>query len=246
MEPTIASRREFLSVAGLLAASVASGHGTDGHHGPEAIGTPFSQAPLPYAFNALEPVIDRATMELHYQRHHAGYVRNFLNAYGEQRRPEDVEAVITTFDASTSVALRNNGGGHVNHHHFWLTMQAPGGARLGDVLAFERVIRRRFGGVDAFMAEFKAAALRVFGSGWAWLCLDDARNLFITTTPNQDNPLMTALVDRPGTPLLGLDVWEHAYYLNYQNRRAAYVDAWWKVVNWAQVSRNWEAALARG
>ena len=198
---------------------------------------PFTLPALPYAANALEPHIDARTMEIHHGKHHQAYVTN-LNAALEKapdhqsKTVEQICASISSVPEAVRGAMRNNGGGHWNHSLFWALMApnaggAPGG-RLGDA------IRASFGDFDKFKEQFAAAAVGRFGSGWAWL-LNDGGKLSITSTPNQDNPLMD------GTPaasvLLGLDVWEHAYYLNYQNRRADYIKAWWNVVNWKAVEK---------
>jgi len=191
-------------------------------------------APLPYDFNALEPHVDEQTMRIHHGKHHATYVTN-LNAALEKApelQAKSVEDLIKNLGAvpeAIRTAVRNNGGGHVNHTMFWRLM-APnaGGAPKGDVAA---IIANQFGGFDKFREEFKKAALGRFGSGWAWLV--KAGGAFaIESTANQDNPMMEGK-----TPIFGLDVWEHAYYLKYQNRRADYIDAWWNVVNWDEINR---------
>ena len=198
--------------------------------------------PLPYAPDALEPHIDAKTMEIHHGKHHQAYVNN-LNAALEkapelQGRPlDDLLADLAAVPESVRTAVRNNGGGHWNHSLFWRVMGPNGGGQptggLGDAIA------RAFGGVDKMKEQFAAAAASRFGSGWAWL-LNDGGTLSITSTPNQDNPLMEG--KRAEHVLLGLDVWEHAYYLKYQNRRPDYVSAWWNVVNWDEVSRRFDGA----
>ncbi len=201
-----------------------------------------SLPPLPYAPDALEPHIDARTMEIHHGKHHQAYVTN-LNAALEkapelQDRPlEALRAELTGVPGAVRTAVRNNGGGHWNHTLFWQIMGPnaggePSGA-LGDAIAAS------FGDFDAFRQQFGAAATSRFGSGWTWL-VNDGGKLSITSTPNQDNPLMDG--KRPDQILLGLDVWEHAYYLKYQNRRPDYVSAWWNVVNWGEVSRRFEGA----
>ena len=198
---------------------------------------PFTLPALPYAANALEPHIDARTMEIHHGKHHQAYVTN-LNAALEkapdyQHKPiELICGSLSAIPEAVRTAVRNNGGGHWNHSLFWELMApnaggAPGG-KLGDA------IKATFGDFDKFKEQFAAAAVGRFGSGWAWL-LNDGGKLAITSTPNQDNPLMDG--KSPSSVLLGLDVWEHAYYLNYQNRRADYIKAWWNVVNWKAVEK---------
>jgi Fe-Mn family superoxide dismutase len=194
---------------------------------------------LPYAHNALEPHIDAQTMEIHHGRHHATYVNN-LNAALEGHpdlQSKSVEELISNLDAlpeSIRTAVRNNGGGHANHTLFWQIMSPNGGGTPSGALA--DAINAAFGSFDNFKAEFTKAATTRFGSGWAWLVVDGGK-LAITYTPNQDSPIMEGK-----TPILGLDVWEHAYYLNYQNKRPDYINAFWNVVNWDEVSKRFEAA----
>jgi superoxide dismutase, Fe-Mn family len=201
---------------------------------------PFTLPDLPYAFSALEPHFDSKTMEIHHGKHHATYVSK-LNAALERapavagKSIEEIVRSLDTIPAEVRTAVRNHGGGHYNHSLFW-RMLAPGagGPPSG---ALEAALRKAFGSVDAFKEQFSTAAANVFGSGWAWLCADAARKLSIVTTPNQDNPLSQGL-----KPVLGLDVWEHAYYLKYQNRRPEYVTAFWNVVSWKQVAENLDRA----
>jgi superoxide dismutase, Fe-Mn family len=197
---------------------------------------PFTLAPLPYASDALEPVIDQQTMDIHHGRHHRAYVNN-LNAQIENY-PElagmslvDMMGQISRFNA----AVRNNGGGHYNHDLFWQLMapQGNGGEPAAGLLT---AIERDFGSFETMQAEFARAAGTRFGSGWAWLIVTDDKKLAVTSTANQDNPLMDVVAER-GTPILALDVWEHAYYLSYQNRRGAYLQHWWTIVNWNEVNR---------
>ena len=206
-----------------------------------ALAEPFELEPLPYASDALEPVIDQLTMNIHHGRHHRGYV-NKLNAQVENH-PELNELTIKQVMSRVSEfgeAVRNSGGGHYNHSLFWRVMAPaeksgePSGALLD-------AIQRDFGSLSAFQERFAEAAATRFGSGWAWLIVDGDGKLSVTSTPNQDNPLMD-VVDVRGTPILGLDVWEHAYYLSYQNRRGAYLNHWWEVVNWEEVSQLFEQA----
>ncbi len=195
--------------------------------------------PLPYAYNALEPHIDELTMQIHHDRHHATYVNN-LNAALEghpelQNKPlNELLASLDSVPESIRTAVRNNGGGHANHTLFWEIMSPNGGGQPTGALA--DAINSTFGSFENFKAEFTKAATGRFGSGWAWLVVDNGK-LAITSTPNQDNPIMEGK-----TPILGLDVWEHAYYLKYQNKRPDYIAAWWNVVNWAEVNKRFEAA----
>ncbi len=205
----------------------------------------FELPALPYGYDALEPYIDTCTMLIHHTKHHAGYV-NKLNA-ALAKHPEwegrSLEELLGNLDAlpeDIRTAVRNNGGGHFNHSLFWTVMSPQGGGEPEGEL--RQAIDAAFGSFAAFREAFTKAALGRFGSGWAWLVVLDDGSLAVTSTPNQDNPLMKGYVDVTGTPILGLDVWEHAYYLRYQNRRAAYVEAWWNVVNWAEVARRFQEA----
>ncbi len=197
----------------------------------------FTLPNLPYANDALEPSIDARTMEIHHGKHHAGYVAK-LNAAvdGTALAGQSIEAICAGLaDAPANIlgAVRNNGGGHFNHSLFWTVMCAGGASPSGDLAA---AIDKTFGSFDEFKTAFANAAATRFGSGWAWLVKKADGSLAVGSTPNQDNPLMGDLVDCPGTPLLGLDVWEHAYYLNYQNRRPDYIASFWNVVNWDAVA----------
>lgn len=194
---------------------------------------------LPYAENALEPTIDSKTMNIHHTKHHQAYVTNLNTALTghadlEAMSIDDLCKNIGNVPEAIRGPVRNNGGGHYNHTLFWSVMGPGKGDTPTGKLADG--INAAFGSFDAFKDAFKKAAIGRFGSGWAWLVAKDGK-LAITSTPNQDNPLM----DASGTPLLGLDVWEHAYYLNYQNRRPDYIDAWWNVVNWDAVAARWQA-----
>ncbi|MDF1853221.1 MAG: superoxide dismutase [Verrucomicrobiales bacterium] len=193
---------------------------------------------LPYAPEALEPHIDSTTMGIHHGKHHATYIAKLNDAIaGTELEGKSIEDLISDLDsvpAEIRGAVRNNGGGHANHSLFWNIMSPEGGNPSGDLAA---AIDSAFGSLDEMKTAFKNAALTRFGSGWAWLVVKADGTLAITSTPNQDNPLMGAAADCDGsTPILGLDVWEHAYYLNYQNRRPDYVDAFWNVVNWNAVA----------
>ena len=198
----------------------------------------FTLDPLPYANDALEPHFDALTMEIHHDRHHQAYVTNLNNAVAgtdlEGKSLEDLLASIS----SAPAAVRNNGGGHWNHAFFWKTLSAKGGGAPVGELA--KAIDAKFGSFDAFKDEFKKAATTRFGSGWAWLVVAGGE-LAVTSTPNQDNPLMD-IAEVKGTPILGLDVWEHAYYLKYQNKRPDYIDAYWSVVDWAAADAAYVAA----
>ena len=200
---------------------------------------PFQLPNLPYPYNALEPHIDARTMEIHHTKHHAAYTNN-LNAAidGTALAGKSIEDILGQV-SSQSPAVRNNGGGFYNHNLFWEIMSPSGGGEPTGKLADD--IKTRFGSYTEFKDAFNKAATTQFGSGWAWLMVDAAGNLAVINTPNQDNPLMDVSALR-GTPILGLDVWEHAYYLNYQNRRPDYVAAFWNVVNWAEVAKRYAAA----
>lgn len=199
----------------------------------------FEFAPLPYAPDALEPVIDKTTMEIHHGRHHKTYFDNFVAAIKDTPQAnQSIEAILANI-SQQSPAVRNNGGGFYNHNLFWKVMSPNGGGEPTGELA--KAINDTFGNFDAFKAQFKDAGIKQFGSGWAWLIVGKDGKLTVTSTPNQDNPLMDVAVVQ-GTPILGCDVWEHAYYLNYQNKRPDYLDAWWKVVNWAYVAELYSKA----
>ena len=190
---------------------------------------------LPYSYDALEPYIDARTMEIHHGKHHAGYVNNLNKALEGHRdlQGKPVQQLLTGLAAlpeSIREAVRNNGGGHHNHSLFWKIMKKSGGEPKGKLAD---AIQGAFGSFDQFKKDFAQAALRRFGSGWAWLSLADGK-LIVESTANQDNPVASGRI-----PILGIDVWEHAYYLHYQNRRNEYVEAWWNVVNWEQVTENY-------
>ncbi|RCS54945.1 superoxide dismutase [Bremerella cremea] len=218
-------RRKFLALAGTAGVMAASGSFTNIAFAAEA-----TLPPLPYAFDALEPYIDAKTMEIHHDKHHQGYVNKLNAALAEHPELQEMplEKLLANLDAvpeSIRTAVRNNGGGHLNHSLFWQMMTPDGGkqdkGRVGDA------INKTFGSFENFQKEFAAKAGGQFGSGWAWLVVGDNGKLEVISTPNQDTP-----VSQGKTPILGVDVWEHAYYLKYQNLRGGYVDAWWNVVNW--------------
>lgn len=193
----------------------------------------FQLPDLPYSFDALEPNIDARTMEIHHDKHHAGYTNNLNNAIaGTELEGKTIEQILANV-SKHSTAVRNNGGGYYNHNLFWEIMSPNGGQINGPVAD---AINRDFGSYENFKKQFSDAAATRFGSGWAWLVKDSSGKLAIGSTPNQDNPLMD-LSDFKGTPILGLDVWEHAYYLNYQNRRPDYISAFFNVINWNEVNK---------
>jgi Fe-Mn family superoxide dismutase len=207
---------------------------------------PFTLPDLPYAENALEPTIDQKTMNIHRTKHHQAYVDNLNRALDGQAdyaawTLDEVCAQIGSIPETIRPAVRNNGGGHWNHSFFWKSM-APKGSGGSPSSELTAAIDKTFGGLDAFKKAFADAGMKRFGSGWAWLVQRGDGALVIGSTPNQDNPLMKGFVDVAGRPLLGIDVWEHAYYLNYQNRRADYLAAWWDVVNWNEVNAHFRTA----
>jgi superoxide dismutase, Fe-Mn family len=225
-------KREFLKTGFAFGAGIISLPGLAGNEIFNKSATNpnkgFTQIKLPYAYDALEPYIDAVTMEIHYSKHHAGYTANLNKVADDEgilhKGIEDILASVSKY----SVSVRNNGGGFYNHNFFWKVLQ-PGKGKLPKS-AFLRKISNTFGSFDNFKAQFSQKASSVFGSGWAWL-IEQNGKLSITSTPNQDNPLMD-IVPEKGNPLLALDVWEHAYYLKYQNRRTDYIGAFWNVINW--------------
>jgi Fe-Mn family superoxide dismutase len=195
----------------------------------------FTLPPLPYPADSLEPYIDKTTMEIHHDKHHGAYVTNLNKALEsapdlQSKSIEELLAGLNSVPESVRTAVRNNGGGHANHSLFWTWLSGKGGGAPSGKIA--EVINSNFGSFDAFKEKFNAAATGRFGSGWAWLTTDKGGKFEITSTPNQDSPLMEGK-----KPILGLDVWEHAYYLKYQNRRPEYIAAWWNVVNWDEVNK---------
>jgi superoxide dismutase, Fe-Mn family len=200
----------------------------------------FEVPALPYDYNALEPYIDEETMHLHHDKHHQAYVTNLNNAIQGQSQldsmsVEDLVRNITQVPESIRAAVRNNAGGHVNHSMFWRIMKPNGGGQPSGALA--DAINQTFGSFDQFKTQFNDAGAKRFGSGWAWLVMDQAGKLSVISTANQDSPLMDGL-----SPIMGNDVWEHAYYLKYQNRRPEYLAAWWNVVNWDEIARRYDQA----
>jgi len=199
----------------------------------------FELPSLPYAYDALEPHIDARTMGIHHSKHHQGYTNNLNNSIaGTQMEGKSIEEICAT--PGISGAARNNGGGYYNHCMFWESMSPNGGGNPTGNLA--SAMDSAFESFDNFKAEFSKAAGTRFGSGWAWLCVDKEGKLCVCSTPNQDNPLMEGDCER--TPILALDVWEHAYYLNYQNRRPDYINAFFNVINWGEVNRRFEAVIS--
>jgi Fe-Mn family superoxide dismutase len=208
----------------------------------------LSLPPLPYDYAALEPYIDATTMNIHHTKHHQTYVNNVIAALDKHPELKGMSVVDITQSVGTdkipsevATALRNNGGGHYNHSFFWKVMTNPSNTN-GPSAELKAAIDGAFGSLDEAKSKFNAAAAGRFGSGWAWMSVKEGGSLTITSTANQDNPLMKAIVEESAIPILGLDVWEHAYYLKYQNRRPEYIAAWWNVVNWEQVNENYQAA----
>jgi Fe-Mn family superoxide dismutase len=202
----------------------------------------FELPNLPYAHDALEPHIDTLTMQIHHGKHHNAYVTN-LNAAvaGTENEGKSLEELMANI-SKLSPAIRNNGGGHFNHSLFWTVMSPGGGGEPTGAIGEE--ITATFGSYDKFKEEFTKAATTRFGSGWAWLCVKGDKTICVCSSPNQDNPTMD-IAECPGTPVLGLDVWEHAYYLHYQNRRPDYISAFYNVINWNEVNRRYAEALAK-
>mgnify|MGYP002402522712 CR=1 FL=1 len=246
---TMMTRRDAIKATALATATLASGPTLLAQTASSAaVFEPYKLPPLPYALDALEPHIDARTMEIHHDRHHKAYVDNLNKAlvdYSELAR-QPIEKLVVDLNAipeKARTAVRNNGGGHLNHSLFWQMMKKNGGGAPKGELA--KAIDSAFGNFDAFKDAFAKAAAGRFGSGWAWLVAHEGR-LQVVSTANQDSPLMRkAVAGCEGQPLLGLDVWEHAYYLKYQNKRADYVTAWWNVVNWDFVAERFAQASRR-
>ncbi len=200
----------------------------------------FEFLPLPYAYDALEPSIDQQTVEIHYSRHHKAYCDNFNNALNASGiKTSDIIEIFKNI-SKYPAAVRNNGGGYFNHNFYWENLKGQGGGQPSGNLS--DAITKSFGSFMDFRQQFSDAAKTRFGSGWAWLCVDETGKLFICSTPNQDNPFMD-LAEKKGTPILTIDVWEHAYYLKYQNKRPDYVEAFWNIINWDVVASRYENAL---
>ncbi len=233
-------RRDFIKTAGAAGIAMTILPSISGFAG-DVPPTGFAQQPLGYDYKALEPVIDAMTMEIHYSKHAATYAKNLADAIKDEnintsgKTLEDILRDVSKYTGK----VRNNGGGHYNHELFWQCMKPGGANKPSGKLA--TAIDQSFGSFDTFKTQFSDAGKNRFGSGWAWLVLNADKKLVIGSTPNQDNPLMP-VSDLKGTPLLGLDVWEHAYYLKYQNKRPDYINAWWNVVNWDYVGSRFTAA----
>lgn len=243
-------RREFINKTGVVAVGIgaipligckegSSGKVAEGMESSSKM-VEFTLPDLPYGTDALAPNIDAQTMAIHHGKHHAGYVRKLNAALKDHRLAgknlEDILSAVNDDDVDTGV--RNNGGGHYNHSLFWKIMKPNGSNAPTGALA--EAMNKAFGSMDEMKGEFAQAAATVFGSGWAWIAADKDKNLFITSTPNQDNPLMSNVAEKVGTPILGIDVWEHAYYLNYQNKRTDYIANFMEIINWDQVASNFD------
>jgi len=205
-----------------------------------SISAQFTQKTLPYTYNDLEPFIDAQTMEIHYSKHHASYIKN-LNAAikGTQSEKMTLTEIFANI-SKLSIDIRNNGGGHFNHELFWSILTPQGNTKLS--IELEKAINESFYNLDSLKIKLNKAASSRFGSGWAWLYIGLDNKLAICSTANQDNPLMD-IAEKKGIPILGIDIWEHAYYLKYQNKRADYLTAIWNIINWAEVSRNYAVAM---
>jgi Fe-Mn family superoxide dismutase len=232
-------RRSFIKTTGIAAGIGLTGLPSFVNAEPVTPATAFTQQPLPYDYKALEPVIDAMTMEIHYTKHASAYAKNLADAC----TAEKVDTNGTTLEnvlrniSKYSAKMRNNGGGHYNHELFWQCMK--GGTAATPQGALAAAITQSFGSFETFKTQFSDAGKNRFGSGWAWLVVTNDKKLVVSSTPNQDNPLMD-IAEVKGTPLLGLDVWEHAYYLKYQNKRPDYINNWWNVVNWDFVQKRFE------
>ena len=250
------SRRQFMfNLTGLSVAGVLSGGATaqaSVNSTPPAVTGLFRDGKyllpeLPYPYDALEPNIDARTMEIHYSKHHNGYVNKVNkaleeNGYEAPGKIEDLVSNLRKVPSDIRTAVRNSGGGHANHSLFWNSLSPDGGGQPEGGLA--GAIKASFGGFMQFQEAFTKTAATRFGSGWAWLSVADNKSLYISSTPNQDSPLMRGIVEFSGTPILGLDVWEHAYYLNYQNRRGDYIKNWWNIINWKTVAMRYKESIA--
>jgi len=249
-------KRDFLKTSGVLALGAvvapilgACGNEQPKDHKEEKIDEPlkeiisaFELPALGYTFNALEPHIDAKTMEIHHGKHHAGYVKKLNKALeGHALKGSELKVILKGLkDSDEDIAVRNNAGGHFNHSLFWNIIGPKGGGLPQGKLA--TAIDSSFGSFENFKKTFSDAAT-LFGSGWAWLCLDDKNQLFVTDTANQDNPLMDAVAEKVGTPILGLDVWEHAYYLKYQNRRKEYINSFFELIQWNKVGETFKTII---
>ncbi|MFB6457457.1 superoxide dismutase [Chitinophaga sp. Hz27] len=243
------NKREFIKLTGLAGAAVLSGPLSSLATAAAPVKTnaadpkaPFVLPALPYGYDALEPNIDKLTMEIHHDKHHGAYVKNLNDAVNNTPYASlTLEQILNKVSTNPAdKAIRNNGGGHYNHSLFW-TILSPQKTSPSDKL--KAAINKDFGSWETFQQKFNDAAKSVFGSGWAWVIVTKDRKLAITSTPNQDNPLMTNIVKDLGAPILALDVWEHAYYLHYQNKRPDYINAFWNVINWNEVEKRYKAAI---
>ena len=246
------NRRDFIKAGGkaAIAAGLTASAFSAFSNNEQGIGnnfrkenTPYTQTPLPYDYKALEPSIDAMTMEIHYTKHAAAYAKNLADACAAENVNTQATPLETLLAGVSkySAKIRNNAGGHYNHELFWKIMNAPSATALPSGKLSE-LITRDFNSVDAFKTQFTDAGKNRFGSGWAWLIYTNDKKLVIGSTPNQDNPLMD-ISDLKGFPVMGLDVWEHAYYLKYQNKRPDYINAWWNVVNWNYIQQRFEANI---
>ncbi|GAB4395642.1 MAG: superoxide dismutase [Microscillaceae bacterium] len=235
-------KREFLKANALLAGSlVLNPFSVWAENRPTRTTNEFTLPPLDYDFEALEPAIDTLTMQIHHGKHHAGYVNNLNKALtGTNLGGKSLEEILAQISVQDT-ALRNNAGGHYNHSLFWKII----GPKLDRPVPkpLHKAIETQFDSQEKLIEEMKTAGMKVFGSGWVWLALGRDQKLFVSATPNQDNPLMHNIVSPVGIPILGIDVWEHAYYLKYQNRRADYLNALWPLIQWEEVNRRYKAAL---
>ncbi len=252
---TSPSRRKFIRQASLVGLGAAMAPSLFAETSPlpthitsKSKTTSYALPALPYAYTALEPHIDAQTMEIHHSKHHNAYVTNLNAALAKEpgfKAPEcpwELISDLAKVPESIRTAVRNNAGGHVNHAFFWKHIGPnAGGEPVGELA---EAIKAAFGSFDAFKEKFAAAGATRFGSGWAWLCVKSDKSLCVCSTPNQDNPTMKGVAECPGVPVIGLDVWEHAYYLKYQNRRPDYVDAFWKVVDWKKANEIYVKAIA--
>lgn len=242
------SRRKFIRTAGKAGmAAGLTGSVLTGFSNPPSTPfkfvapdpVPYKQQPLPYSYTALEPAIDAMTMEIHYTKHAAAYAKNLAEAVEAEKVDTSkvtLEELLSNI-SKYSTKMRNNAGGHYNHSLFWELMKAPGNAAAPSP-ALMTAIQRDFGNMDTLKTKFNDAAKSRFGSGWAWVILKNDHKLDVISTPNQDNPLMD-IAETKGMPLFGLDVWEHAYYLKYQNKRPDYINAWWTIINWDYINNRY-------
>jgi Fe-Mn family superoxide dismutase len=241
------NRRHFIAATGAAAAGTALSAEDEKKKEQPMIpnGVPLTQEPLAYEFGALEPHIDAKTMEIHYGKHHVAYITNLTKALDEAKlKVANTISLIQDIKAlpdSLQTVVRNNGGGHVNHTLFWRWLRPEGKGEKAPSGKLGEAIQSTFGSLDDLKKAMNEAAMKRFGSGWAWLVYTNDKKLIVTSTANQDNPMMKGIVPEAeqGRPLFGVDVWEHAYYLKYQNKRADYLTAWWSVVNWERAERNY-------